>query len=376
MNIDFFIHNINQDDISKVCETMKSLFLTTGPVVAEFERKLARYLGVKEAVGLTSCTGAIHLALLRLGVGPGDEVITTPMTFAATATAIIQAGARPVFADVCPKSGLLAPEAAETAVTEKTKAIIPVHLYGRMADMRGFARIAAKFKLSVIEDAAHCIEGCRDGARPGQLSSAACFSFYPTKSITCGEGGALACDSSEDADWHRSARHHGISKNAAERYFKKFQHWNMDFMGWKYNMDDIKAALLVNQIDRLDEYRLRRQELETIYRERLSNVSGLDFIESPGKDEISAHHLFTVLLPRKANRDQTALRLQEMGIGCAVNYVAVHNLSFFRKTYGYKPEDFPIANEIGERTLTLPLYPRLTNKQAETVCDALKEILC
>ena len=375
MQVPFYIHNINEQDITRAAGVMRSVFLTTGPQVLEFEKKFAAFMGSDNAVGLTSCTGALHLALLRNGVGPGDEVITTPMTFCATATAIIQAGARPVFVDVCPRSALLLPEAVEAAITNRTRAIMPVHLYGRMVDMLGFAAIAEKHGLSLIEDAAHCIEGEREGIRPGQLGHAACFSFYATKNITCGEGGALVCSSDADAAWYRSARHHGISKNAATRYTDKYQHWDMEMMGWKYNMDDIQAAMLVGQIDRIPEYHNQRRELEEIYRQLLRGIEGLDFIEGAGPGETSGHHLFTVLLPKHVNRDETLHALQERGVGCAVNYRSVHNLTYFRETYGYAPDDFPVANSIGNRTVSLPLYSRLTNEQVEYVCESLKKIL-
>ncbi len=375
MKVEFFKHNINESDISSAIEVLHSIFLTTGPMTARFEKKFAEYMNIVEAVGTTSCTGALHLALLQCNVGPGDEVITTPMTFVATATAIMQIGAKPVFADVCPKSGLLLPEAAEAAITRKTKAILPVHLYGRMVDMKGFAELAQKHHLSLIEDSAHCIEGFRDGIRPGQLSNAACFSFYATKNLTCGEGGALICRSSGEADWYRSARHHGISKNASSRYTKKYEHWDMEMMGWKYNMDDIQAALLINQIDRLDQNRQRRQQIEELYRGLLQDIDGLDFIETPGENEKSAHHLFTVLLPRHCVRDLVLHRLQEQGIGCAVNYRAVHTLTYFQKKFKYKPEDYPVADEIGNRTISLPIYPELSNKEVTYVVDTLKGTL-
>ncbi|MBU1147063.1 MAG: DegT/DnrJ/EryC1/StrS family aminotransferase, partial [Candidatus Omnitrophica bacterium] len=289
-----------------------------------------------------------------------------------TVTAIIQAGARPVFVDVCPKSGLLLPGAVESAITKKTKALLPVHLYGRMVDMRGFAKLAKKYNLILIEDAAHCIEGQRDGVRPGQLSNAACFSFYATKSMTSGEGGALACKSSEDADWYRSARHHGISKNASVRYAKKYEHWDMDFMGWKYNMNDMQAALLLNQIDRLDAYRQRRQSLEMLYRDLLGDIDGLDFMKAPKRREVNGHHIFTVCLPKDISRDTVIKKMQEKGIGCAVNYRAVHTLHYFKKEFKYNPEDFPIANEIGSRTISLPLYPKLAKEDVRRVCKTLK----
>lgn len=373
--IEFFKHNLSSDDITSVNRVIQSLFLTTGPMVEDFEKRLAEYLKIEEAVGLTSCTGAIHLALLRHGIGAGDEVITTPMTFVATATAILQAGATPVFVDVCPKSGMVLPETVRAAVTERTKAILPVHLYGRMADMVGLSEVAQEYKLVLIEDAAHCIEGVREGVKPGQLSDAACFSFYATKSMTCGEGGALACKSTEDASWYRSARHHGITRNASDRYTKKYEHWDMVEMGWKYNMDDIQAALLIPQIGRLNDYRQRRQNLETLYRELLMDIGDFDFMEAPQKNEISGHHLFTILLPKKVSRDQVIEKMEANGIGCAVNYRALHTLTYFKEKFGYKPEDFPIANEIGNRTISLPLYPKLSEEEVKIVCDVLKKVL-
>lgn len=375
MKIEFYRHNLTDEDIVLANQVMRSVFLTTGPMVANFEKKFAEYFGIQEAVGLTSCTGAIHLALLRHGIGAGDEVITTPMTFVATATAILQAGATPVFVDVCPKTGMILPETVETAITKKTKAILPVHIYGRMVDMHGFSKIAEGHNLILIEDAAHCIEGIRDGVRPGELSHAACFSFYATKSMTCGEGGALVCRSAEDASWYRSARHHGISKNASYRYTKKYEHWDMERMGWKYNMDEIQAALLLRQIDRLDDYRQKRQALECLYRELLMEVEGLDFIEGPQKGEMSGHHLFTVLLPKNILRDEVIKKMEGSGIGCAVNYRALHTLTYFREKFGYRPEDFPIANEIGNRTISLPLYPKLTEEEVKIVSDTLKKVI-
>jgi dTDP-4-amino-4,6-dideoxygalactose transaminase len=373
--IEFFKHNISENDIAFANQVLRSVLLTTGPMVDRFEDRFSEYLGISEAVGLTSCTAALHLALLKHGIGPGDEVITTPMTFVATATAVLQTGATPIFVDVCPKSGMILPETVKTAVTEKTKAILPVHLYGRMVDMRGFSRTAEEYNLILIEDAAHSIEGIRDGLRPGELSHAACFSFYATKSMTCGEGGALVCRSAEDASWYRSARHHGISKNASYRYTKKYEHWDMETMGWKYNMDDIQAALLIHQIDRLNNYRQRRQDLEVLYRELLNDVEGLDFTEGPQGNERSGHHLFTVLLPREVSRDEVIEKMEENGIGCAVNYRALHTLTYFREKFGYRPEDFPIANEIGNRTISLPLYPKLTEEEVKIVSETLKKVI-
>jgi dTDP-4-amino-4,6-dideoxygalactose transaminase len=373
--IEFFKHDIREEDIELANSVMRSVFLTTGPNVEAFEKKFAAYLGTEEVVGVTSCTGALHLALRRCGVKAGDEVITTPMTFVATATSILEVGAVPVFVDVCPQSGLLLPGSVEKAINEKTKAILPVHLYGRMVDMKAFNSLAKKYNLALIEDAAHAIESERDGIKPGELSDAACFSFYATKGMTCGEGGAIACNSSEDAGWYRSARHHGISKNASYRYTKGYQHWDMNMMGWKYNMDDIQAALLINQIDRLDDNRQRRQELEYLYRKNLSDIPYLDFIEAPFKDEQSGHHLFTILLPDHVGRDYIINELQSKGIGCAVNYISVHNLTYFKETHGYLEEDYPVSNRIGKRTITLPLYHKLKEEDVVYICDILRNLI-
>ena len=217
MKVEFYVHNVGEAEKRSVLECLDGLFLTTGERVAEFEKRLSEYLGVPHSVGLTSCTAALHLALLALGIGPGDEVITTPMTFIATATSIMHTGAVPVFVDVEPATGLIDPARIESAITPRTRAILPVHLYGQMCDMRTIRAIADRHGLTIIEDAAHCLEGRRDGIGPGHLSDVACFSFYATKSITSGEGGAASCRDREIADRIRMLRQHGMSKEAADR---------------------------------------------------------------------------------------------------------------------------------------------------------------
>jgi dTDP-4-amino-4,6-dideoxygalactose transaminase len=298
------------------------------------------------------------------------------MTFAATGAAVLMAGATPVFVDVDPDSGLLTPEAAAAAVTERTKALLPVHLYGRMVDMAGMSEVARRHGLALIEDAAHAVESRRGPHRPGQASQAACFSFYPTKSLTCGEGGALVCGSEEEAAWYRAARHHGITKNAAERHQgPSFQHWDMIFPGLKYNPSDINTSLLVSQIPRLDRRRDQREKWAALYRDLLGSVEGLRFMAASGPDETHAHHLFTVLMPPEVDRDQVAGLLLARGIGCAVNYRALHNLTYFRQEFAFSPSDFPVADEIGRRTLSLPLYPSLTEEEVQTVSRELSKIV-
>lgn len=371
MKVEFFRHNIGKEDIQKVKEVLQSIFLTTGPVTAEFEKKLSRYAGLKEVVGVSSCTAALHLSLLALGIGPGDEVITTPMTFIATATSILHSGAKPVFIDVEEDTGLIDVCKLESIVTSRTRAILPVHLYGVMADMKAIRKIADKYKLKIIEDAAHCIEGERDGIRPGQLGDTACYSFYATKSLTCGEGGAVGTNNPELAEKIRILRIHGMSKDALSRYSGRYRHWDMSLLGWKYNMSDIQAALLVKQINRLEMYWRKRQAICKKYDEGLGGVHGIKITELRGR---SARHLYTILVdPEK--RDNILRKIQDKGIGVAVNFKAIHTLTYFRDHFGFKAEDFPVANLIGNSTISLPLYPCLKDYEIKYVINTVKKIV-
>jgi len=249
--IPFYRHDLGDAEVEALRAALAGPILTTGDLVADFERRFATTLGAEHAVGVTSCTGAIHLALLALGIGAGDEVLTTPMTFIATATAILQAGARPVFVDVEPETGNLDVARLEAAITSRTRAVVPVHLFGQMCDMRALRAVADRHGLVVVEDAAHCVEGARDGVRPGQLSEAACFSFYATKSLTSGEGGALVVHDGRLAEELRLLRLHGMTSSANERARRGYQPWDMVVMGWKYNMDNLQAAMLIPQLARL-----------------------------------------------------------------------------------------------------------------------------
>jgi dTDP-4-amino-4,6-dideoxygalactose transaminase len=371
--IEFFKHNINDEDIKRVNSVLRSIFLTTGEVVKEFEEKFSTYIGSRYTIGVTSCTAALHLSLLAGGIGPGDEVITTPMSFCATANSILHAGARPVFVDVEEDTGNLNHELIEKAITERTKAIIPVHLYGQMCNMKEIKRIADRYNLKIIEDAAHSIEAIRDGIKPGQLSFTACFSFYATKNITSGEGGAVVTNDSTVADKLKVLRLHGIDKSAIDRYTKRYQHYDMPLLGWKYNMDNIQAALLIGQLERIDELWQKREYLWNLYEEELREVKGIRILKTL-PDTRHARHLFTILVPPK-KRDEILWRLQDAGIGVAVNYRPIHLLSYYRKTFGYKEGDFPVAEDIGARTISLPLYPSLKEEELKAVTSTLKNIM-
>lgn len=371
--IPFFRHSLGQPELDAVGEVLKGPILTTGDTVAEFESRFASFLDTKYAIGTTSCTGALHMSLLALGIGSGDEVITTPMTFIATATAIMSAGARPVFVDVEPNTGNLDASQIESAITKNTKAILPVHLYGQMCDMRAIRDIADRHGLHIVEDAAHCIEGARDGIKPGQLGDTACFSFYATKNLTCGEGGAIITNDPRLADKLRLLRSHGMTKIATDRERDGYSHWDMVLFGWKYNMDNIHAALLLPQLEGINE----RWNNRIAVADRYTNaLQGRTDITLPSVVDNSKHafHLYPIRV-KKQFRDQVIKTLQNNGIGSTVNYRAIHLLSFFAETLGYSLGDFPQAERIGDATISLPFYPSIPDSHLETVIETLKSEL-
>jgi len=370
--VEFYRHDLGAPELEAIAGVLKGPILTTGDTVAEFEQKFAAYLGRKHALGVTSCTGAMHMALLALGIGSGDEVITTPMTFIATAAAILEAGARPVFVDVEPDTGNIDAAKVEAAVTKRTKAILPVHLYGLLCDMRALRAIADKHGLAIIEDAAHCVEGIRDGVRPGGLAEVACFSFYATKNLSCGEGGAMVTDDSELYEKLKMLRLHGMTKNANDRHREGYQHWDMKILGWKYNMDNIQAAILLPQLERLDRKLVQRERLANRYTEQLGKLNWLQLPRLP-EGTTHARHLFPVWLDAPL-RDRMIKELHGRGIGTVVNYRAIHLTSFLAQELGCKPGDFPVAESIGDRTISLPYYPTMPDAHVDLVCDALKSI--
>ncbi len=369
--IEFFRHCIDDKDIERVNKVLRSVFLTTGEEVRGFEDSFSRYIGQRYTAGLTSCTAAIHLSLVALGIGPGDEVITSPMSFCATANAVLHAGAKPVFVDIEEETGNLNAELIERAITENTRAVIPVHLYGQMCDMKRIRAIAVKYNLRIIEDAAHAIEASRDGIRAGQLADTGCFSFYATKNITSGEGGAISMDDKKLEEHIKMLRLHGIDKDAADRHTKYYRHWDMPLLGWKYNMDNIQAALLKGQLERIDELWQSRNILWQRYEELLGEVKDLRLLKTKANVR-HARHLFTVLVP-PAKRDLLLPALQNRGIGVAVNYRPIHLLKYYRETFKYKGGEYPAAEEMGNSTISLPLYPALKDTDIEYIVNVLKE---
>jgi dTDP-4-amino-4,6-dideoxygalactose transaminase len=369
--IEFYRHDLGDAELSSIARTLGSLFLTLGPRVAEFEQAFGAFLGQKHVVGVSSCSMGLALSLEALGIQPGDEVITTPMTFVSTPNAAIFHGAVPVFADVDPRTGLLDPALVEAAITPRTKAVIVVHLYGQLADMRRLRAICDRHHLALVEDAAHAIEAEKDGIRVAELGDLTVFSFYATKTMTSGDGGAIVARDPAVADRLRRLRNHGVSKDAAARHGGRYVHWDMVEFGYKAAMTDIEAALLLPQIERLGHRRDIRQSIVLRYEKALRGRPGIDLLSWSGR---SGHHLFTVLVPL-GRRDAILDGLGERGIGAAVNYRAVHTLQYYREKLGHPRDAFPIAADIGDRTISLPLHTQLTERDIDRVALALGETL-
>jgi dTDP-4-amino-4,6-dideoxygalactose transaminase len=371
--IPYFRHDLGEAELACLASVLQGEILTTGDAVLEFEAKFAACLGVRHVLGVTSCTGALHMALLALDIGSGDEVITTPMSFVATATAILEAGATPVFVDVEPDTGNLDAARVEAAITARTKAILPVHLYGLMCDMRALKAIADRHGLHLIEDAAHCIEGMRDGVRPCELSDAACFSFYATKNLTCGEGGAIATNDDALMERLKLLRLHGMTRMAQQSAREGYRHWDMVAMGWKYNMSNIEAALLLPQFERMEAKLARRHALADRYEQAFTGMDGIK-LPCSRPDSVHARHIYTVWCAGCA-RDDLMTHLHSERIGAVVNYRPIHLMSHFVEQYGYRAGDFPIAEWIGERTISLPFYPDMPLDDVDVAVEAVGRFL-
>jgi dTDP-4-amino-4,6-dideoxygalactose transaminase len=369
---------IGEAEIAEVVATLRSGWIGTGPRVAQFEELMKAYASAGHAIAVSSCTAALHLSLLALGIGPGDEVITTPMTFAATANAIVHSGAKPVFADVNLESMLIEPKVIERAITGKTRAVIPVHLAGRICGMNEIMLLARKHGLHVIEDAAHCIEGRYEGRRVGSIGDITCFSFYVTKNLTTGEGGMVMTENTEWANRIRSLSQHGMDKDAYKRFGDSgYKHYQVVEPGYKYNMTDIQAALGIQQLKRIENSWKRRNEIWKYFMENLRALP----IHLPAPDQPNARHarhLFTIQVYEEEcgkTRDDVLDSLTRQKIGCGVHYTPVHLHPYYRKTFGFAEGDFPNAEWIGKGTLSLPLSAKLTDEDVEDVVAAVHHAL-
>lgn len=373
MKVAFYKHNLDAVDKKNILKALNSYILTTGEVTAEFEKKFAKYLGNKYAVGLMSCTHALYLALVYFGVKEGDEVITTPLTYTATADAIEYCKAKPVFVDVEPDTGNINADLIEKAISKRTKVILPVHLFGQMVDMKKIRKIADKYNLAIVEDSAHCIEGKRDGVRPGHLGDIACFSFYATKNITCGEGGAISTNNEKIYNWFNKARSFGLTKDVIERMKMGIKQYDKVFLGFKSNLSNIQAALLLHQIDKIDQRLKRKEILAQKYEAGFRKIDKVRTFKKLKKAK-HARYLYTIMVD-PAIRESFMANLKERGIDTQVNYEPVTKLSYYKNKYGFKEGDFKIAEEIGSSVLSLPLYPKLKEKEINYIVRTIKELL-
>lgn len=363
--------DITDDEINEVVDTLKSCWVAKGPRTIQFEKIFAEYVGAKYAVAVNSCTAALHVALLAAGIGAGDEVITTPMTFASSVNTILHTGATPVFADIDPDTGCIDPDQIEKKITSCTKAIVPVHYGGQACDLDRIYEIADKYGLFVSEDAAHALFTRYKGRMIGNSSrGTVSYSFYATKNLCTAEGGMLVTDDEEIANKTRVLTSHGMSKNAWNRYDEGGS-WMYDIedFGYKYNMFDIQAALGLIQLKRLPEMQRRREAIAEKYNRAFKGIPGMAVLEPSKYTTTHPWHLYVIkILPEFGlKRDKVILELNNRRIGTSVHFIPVHLMSAYRKRYGYKKGDFPNTEKFFESVISLPLYPGLRDEDVEYV---------
>jgi len=369
---------IGDEEITEIVDSLKSSWLGTGPKVAKFEDMFSRYIDVQHAIAVNSCTAALHLSMLVAGLKPGDEVITTAMTFAATVNAIVHSNATPVLVDCDRETGLIDPQKIEEAITPKTRAIMPVHLYGRPCDMDSIMDIAKRHQLIVIEDGAHAIESVYKGKKIGTIGDITCFSFYVTKNMTTGEGGMVTTNNADFADRIKTYALHGMTNDAWKRFSDEgYKHYQVVVPGFKYNMMDIQAALGIHQIKKLDGWLHRRNEIWQQYNDAFKDLPVV-LPPSDEPDTIHARHLYTLMVDQAwsgITRDQFMQQLFECNIGTGVHYLGVHLHPYYQKQFGYTPSDFPNATWISERTVSIPLSPKLSDQDVENIIETTKGIM-
>ncbi len=378
--IPFALPDIGEEEIAEVVDSLRSGWVTTGPKTKRFEKEFVDFLGGDcEAVSVNSATAGLHLALEAIGIGAGDEVITTPYTFTATAEVIRYLGAHPVFVDIDPRTFNIDVSKIEAAITDKTKAIIPVHFAGLSCDMDAIIGIARKHGLKVIEDAAHSLPTRVGGKLVGALESdAAVFSFYATKTITTGEGGMVVTHDPAIAARCRVMRLHGISRDAFDRYVSTKPAWQYEVVapGFKYNMTDIASSLGIHQLRKAWAFQERRQEMAERYHRELAGLP-LQLPPQAREGDLHAWHLYVTRLAPDAplERDAFIEAMAHRGIGCSVHFIPLHLHPYWRDTYRLEPADFPMAHDAFLRSVSLPLYTRMTDDDQGRVIAAVRELL-
>ncbi len=370
--------HIGKEEIDEVVKTLKSGWLGTGPKVELFEKKFTEYIGCKYSMAVNSATAGLHLALKTLGIGKGDEVITTPMTFCSTVNVIAHCQATPIFTDIDKDTWNIDTEEVEKKITKKTKAIIPVHLHGRPCEMDKIIQIAKKHKLYIIEDAAHALEAEYKKRKIGNIGDITVFSFYVTKNLTTAEGGMVTTNNNKWAEMIKIMSLHGLSRDAYKRYNTKvFRHYEAIVPGFKYNMTDIQASLGVHQLKRIENNCKIRTRYWEMYNEAFAKLPELITPAKENKSIFHAKHLYAILIKpetMKINRDRFINELIKRNVGTGIHFLPVHLHPYYRKTFNYKVEDFPNAEFVGSRTISLPLSPVMTEKDVRYIISSVKDI--
>ena len=370
MKVPFYRHSLTESDAAKIKDVLNSPFLTSGPICKEVEAQLTDYFSIKHAKLVNSWTNGAVATLLALDIGPGDEVIVPAMTFIATANVVELVGATPVFVDCNPETLLITPNEIRGSITEKTKAIIPVHMYGQMCDIKSIKECLPKNKkIYIIEDCAHAFEAKFNGERPGTHSDVSIFSFYATKNVTCGEGGAIITNDSKIFDRIIQSVLHGMSASAVDRFKEgKYNHWGMEYLGTKANLPDLLACLLSDQINTIDEKLSNREEIAQYYLDKLKNSN----FRTPKNQNNILHsrHLFPIGVGVK-NRDEILSILAISNIGVTINYRAVPTMKYYKNKYVISQEKYINSYLWGEETLSIPLFPGIKKEEQDYVVNIL-----
>lgn len=375
----FSIPAIGEEEINEVVDSLRSGWITTGPKVKLFEDAVKEYVGAPFAVALNSATAGLHVALLAMGIGPGDEVITTPMTFAATVNMIVQVGARPVLVDIEPGTLNIDPGLIREKITERTRALLPVHFAGQPCDMDAIFAIAGEFNLKVLEDAAHAIGTEYAGKKIGSLDSISVFSFHPIKNITTGEGGMVCTRDEHLAEEMSLMKFHGMSREAWKRYSAQgTPNYDIILPGFKYNMLDMQAALGIHQLKKLDAFIDRRTEIAEYYNSAFADVEEIATPSSAAYDHRHAWHLYTPLIRTerlKIARDTFMSELKRENIGTGLHFKAVHHHPYYRETLNIPEGELVNADYASDRILSLPLFPKMAGEDPRDVVEAVKNVI-
>jgi UDP-4-amino-4-deoxy-L-arabinose-oxoglutarate aminotransferase len=369
---------LGEEEIREIIDVIQSGWITSGPRAKRFEEEFSRYVGARHAVAVNSCTAALHVALLAHGIGPGDEVVTSSMTWSATANMIEVTGAKPVFADVDRDTLQVTPETVAAAVTERTRAILPVHFAGQACDLDGLGAIATPRGLTIIQDAAHAVGTEFRGRRIGSDGITACFSFHPIKNITTGEGGMITTDSDELAEKLRLLRFHGVNRDAWSRYGKvDSPRYETVTPGWKYNLSDLQAALGIHQLAKLDGFIQRRTRLAELYHAQIAGIDGVKPLGRAAGTSRHAWHLFVVTIePDRfgCDRDRFMQSMAQRGVGTGLHFTAVHLHDYYRSRYGQASGDLPNTEWASDRVVSLPLFPGMSDSDVSRVCEAIRAV--